>query len=61
MPKRIRCPINLKTKERFECIDCKYNDDCISDICDDFTKDMLKHASELSKRIIKIIKRKRNI
>ena len=61
MPKRIRCPINPRTKEKLECIDCKYNDDCIADICDDFGENVLKLAARLDKRIIKTIRGRRNI
>ena len=59
--KKIICPINPKTKEKFECQDCKYQDACIQDRCDDFEEYVIKEAAKLGKKITKLLKERRGI
>ena len=61
MPRQIRCPINPKTKEKFECKDCKYRDTCIQDILDDLQQDFAKSAAKAGKNIGKLLKERRGI
>ena len=61
MSKRNRCPINLKTKEMFECYDCPIKDDCLEDICDDFRGYVVKGAAKLGMKISKILKDQKGI
>ncbi len=61
MSRKIKCPINQKTKEKYECKDCKLQDDCIEDILNDFQQDCIKGAAKVGKQIAKILKEKRGI
>uniref|UniRef100_A0A6M3JT85 Uncharacterized protein n=1 Tax=viral metagenome TaxID=1070528 RepID=A0A6M3JT85_9ZZZZ len=59
--KKIICPINLKTKEKFECKDCKFRDACIEDILDDLQQLFIKGAAKAGKNIGKLLKERRGI
>ncbi len=61
MARRIRCPINSKTKENFECKDCKFRDTCIQDVLDDLQQDFIKCAARAGKNIGKLLKERRGI
>ena len=61
MSKRIRCPINPKTKEKFECKDCKFRDTCIEDILDDARYKSMKIYARADEKIAKLLKEKRGI
>ena len=61
MARRIRCPINPKTKEKFECQDCKFRDACIEDILDDLQKSFIGKAAEAGKDIGKLLKERKGI
>ena len=61
MPRQIKCPINPKTKEKFECHDCKYMDNCIRDILSDLEEDFAKRAAKAGKDIGKLLKERRGI
>ena len=61
MGKQIKCPMNLDTKEMFECLDCPFEDNCIEDMCDDFTKYVVKGATKLSAGISEVLKGQRGI
>ena len=55
------CPINSKTKEKYECKDCKYRDACIEDILDDLQQSFIKRAAKAGKDIGKLLKERRGI
>ncbi len=59
--KKIICPINPKTKEKFECIDCPIRDACIQDMCDDYELYVMKGAAKLGRKITKLLKERRGI
>jgi len=59
--KKIICPINPRTKEKFECRDCKLREACIEDICSDYEKYVIKGAARLGRRITKVLKERRGI
>uniref|UniRef100_A0A6H2A5R1 Uncharacterized protein n=1 Tax=viral metagenome TaxID=1070528 RepID=A0A6H2A5R1_9ZZZZ len=59
--KKIICPINPKTKEKFECKDCKFRDVCIEDILNDLQQKFIKDAAKAGKDIGKLLKEKRGI
>ncbi len=59
--KKIICPINPKTKEKFECMDCKYMDTCIDDILDDAQEKSKRTFAKAGKRIAKLLKERRGI
>jgi len=61
MPKRIKCPINPKTKEKFECQDCKFRDTCIEDIYDEQCQKNMRGWAKTEQRIGKLLKEKRGI
>ena len=61
MSKRIRCPINPKTKEKFECKDCKFRDACIEDILDDLQQVFVKGAASAGRKIGKLLKERRGL
>ena len=57
--KKIICPINPKTKEKYECQDCPVKDACIEDMCSDFEKDVIRKAGKLGRKIGKLLKERR--
>uniref|UniRef100_A0A6M3LH42 Uncharacterized protein n=1 Tax=viral metagenome TaxID=1070528 RepID=A0A6M3LH42_9ZZZZ len=59
--KKITCPINPKTKEKFECKDCKFRDACIEDALNDLQQDFIKSAAKAGKNIGKLLKERRGI
>ena len=59
--KKIICPINSKTKEKFECIDCPYRDNCIEDILNDAQQKSMKVFAMANKKIVKLLKERRGI
>jgi len=59
--KKIICPINTKTKEKFECQDCKFRDACIEDILNDLQKSFIRRAAKAGKDIGKLLKERRGI
>lgn len=59
--KKITCPINLKTREKFECKDCKYRDKCIEDILNDLQQLFIKGAAKAGKDIGNLLKERRGI
>ena len=59
--KKIRCPINPKTKEKFECQDCKFCDACIEDILSDLQQSIIKKTANAGRKIGKLLKEKRGI
>uniref|UniRef100_A0A6M3LPI3 Uncharacterized protein n=1 Tax=viral metagenome TaxID=1070528 RepID=A0A6M3LPI3_9ZZZZ len=61
MPKRIKCPINPKTKEKFECQDCKFRDACIEDILNDLQQKFINSAAKAGRGIGKLLKERRGI
>ena len=61
MSRRIRCPINPETKEKFECQDCKFRDACIEDILNDLQYKFIKNAAKAGKDIGKLLKERRGI
>ena len=61
MGKQIKCPINQKTKEMFECSDCPIKEDCLEDICDDFREYVVKGASRLGRDISRILRERGGI
>jgi len=58
--KRI-CPINSKTKEKFECNDCSVKDSCIQDVYDDAEQKCMRVWARADKIVSKIMKEKRGI
>ena len=52
------CPINPKTKEKFECTDCSLKDACIEDMCSDFEEAVKRKAAKLGRKIAKLLKKK---
>ena len=58
---KIICPINSKTKEEFECKDCKYRFACIEDILNDLQQVFIKGAAKAGKDIGKLLKERRGI
>ena len=61
MPRRIICPINKQTKEKFECADCKFRDDCIEDILNEMEDSFIQLAAKAGKKISKLLKERRGI
>ena len=61
MTRRIRCPINSKTKERFECNDCKYRDACIEDILDSLQRDFIEKVAKVGKKLGKLLEERKGI
>ena len=61
MVKKIICPINPETKEKFECIDCPYKKACIEDILDDARQDSMKAYAKADKKIAKLLKERKRI
>lgn len=61
MARQIRCPINPKTKEKFECNDCKFRDDCIEDILDDLQQVFVKGVARAGKKIGKLLRERRGL
>jgi len=61
MSRRIRCPINPKTKEKYECKDCKFRDACIEDILNDLQQSFIKRAAKAGKAIGKLLKERRGL
>ena len=59
--KKIICPINSKTKKKFECEDCKFKDACIEDILNDYQQDCIRGAAKAGRKIAKLLKEKRGI
>jgi len=59
--KKIICPINPKTKEKFECKDCPYRDACIEDILNDAQEKSMKMFAKAGKKIAKLLKERRGI
>ena len=59
--KKIICPINLKTKEKFECNDCRFRDACIEDILDDLQKLFIEGAAKAGRDIGKLLRERRGI
>ena len=59
--RKITCPINLKTKEKFECNDCPYKDACIEDILDDARQESMRAYAKADKKIGKLLKERRGI
>jgi len=59
--KKIICPINPKTKTKFECGDCKFRDTCIEDILNDLQQSFIKRAAKAGKDIGKLLKERRGI
>jgi len=59
--KKIVCPINPKTKEKFECSDCHYRDDCIEDILDDARQESMRAYAKADNKIAKLLKERRGI
>jgi hypothetical protein len=59
--KKIVCPINPKSKEKFECLDCPIRDSCIEDMCNDFEESVISRAAKLGKQITSLFKEKRGI
>ena len=61
MPRQVRCPINPKTKEKFECQDCLIKDACVQDMCDDYGELVVKEAAKLGRKIAKLLKERGGI
>ena len=61
MSRKIKCPINPKTKAKFECFDCPLKNDCIQDRCDDFEDIVIEEAAKLGKWITKLLIERRGI
>ena len=59
--RKITCPINPKTKEKFECSDCKFRDTCIEDILNDLQQLFIEGAAKAGKDIGKLLKERRGI
>lgn len=59
--KKIVCPINPKTKEKFECQDCKFKNMCIEDILSDLQQLFIKGAARAGRDIGKLLKERRGI
>ncbi len=59
--RKITCPINARTKEKFECEDCKFRDTCIEDILNDLQESFIKSAAKAGKGIGKLLKKRRGI
>uniref|UniRef100_A0A6M3LHY3 Uncharacterized protein n=1 Tax=viral metagenome TaxID=1070528 RepID=A0A6M3LHY3_9ZZZZ len=59
--KKIVCPINPKTKEKFECQDCKCRDACIEDIYDDQREKNMRGWARTERNIEKLLKEKRGV
>jgi len=59
--KKIICPINPQTKEKFECKDCKFKDACIEDILDDARYKSMKIYATADRKIAKLLKERRGI
>jgi len=60
MARQIKCPINPKTKEKFECQDCRLRDSCIEDIYDEQLQKNMRGWARVEKRIKKLLKEKRD-
>ncbi len=61
MPRRIKCPINPKTRGKFECQDCKFRDDCIEDILNDLLESFVKKAAKAGRDIGELLQEKRGL
>ena len=59
--KKIVCPINPKTKEKFECADCPYRDSCIEDILNDAQQKSMEIYAKAGEKIAKLLKERRGI
>lgn len=59
--KKIICPINPKTKEKFECQDCKFRDVCIEDVYDEQGQKNMRGWAKIEKGIGKLLKERRGI
>jgi len=59
--RKITCPINPKTEEKFECSDCPYKDACIEDILDDARQESMRAYAKADKKIGKLLKERRGI
>jgi hypothetical protein len=54
--RKIVCPVNPKTKEKFECYDCPLRDTCLEDILNDAEKKVMKIYAIAHRKIAKILK-----
>ena len=59
--KKITCPINPKTKEKYECKDCPIRDNCIRDVYDDAEEECAKIWGKADRIVAKIMKGIRGI
>ena len=59
--KKIICPINSKTKEKFECADCPARSKCIQDVYDDAGQKCMKIWASADREVAKIMKGIRGI
>ena len=59
--KKIICPINPKTKRKFECEDCKFKDNCIEDILNDAHYKNMKVYARADEKIRELLKERKGI